>query len=121
MLRQYSLSGPVTDEFVARYCEAQLKALRLQGLAPTVHVRALSTSALSPEPCLKVQLLRNHVNDSRAELHYVLRDRAQNAWELIYLVRREELEAWKPIFAEIDCPNLAWVGACPSRRASPAG
>lgn len=35
LLRRYSLSGPVTDEFLARYCEAQLKALQSQGLAPT--------------------------------------------------------------------------------------
>jgi hypothetical protein len=104
MLRQYSLSGPVTADFVARYGDAQLKALREQGLAPTVQTRGVSSSAFSAEPCLKLHLLRNHMNDSRAAFHYVLRDRAGKAWELVYLVRRDELDAWKPLLAEIDGP-----------------
>jgi hypothetical protein len=36
------------------------------------------------------------------ELRYLVRDQTGQGWELVYLLRRDNLDAWGPLLGEID-------------------
>jgi hypothetical protein len=50
---------------------------------------------------------RTDSGDSRTEFHYLVSDLANLNWELVYLLRRDNLGAWAPLLAEIDGPLSA--------------
>jgi hypothetical protein len=57
---------------------------------------------VSEEPCVKLVIQRQPDADARTELRYLIRDRASSTWELVYLLRSDNLPQWAPLLAEIE-------------------
>jgi hypothetical protein len=101
-LRRYALPGAVSPAMVDQYVRFVLDHLAKQGVAPRLVSQQVADCALSDEPCGKIVFDRASPTDTRSEVHYLVRDRGQQAWQLVYLLRRENVSAWAPLFAELD-------------------
>lgn len=100
-LRRYAFPGAPSAS-LQTYATLVLNALRDQGLGARVLRQESLACALTPGPCAKLVVERISDHDSRVEIHYLLRDRAELGWELVYLLRRDNLAAWQPLFGEIE-------------------
>ena len=110
MLRPYPLPpGPITLGVLDRYVSIVTADLAKRGVALRLTARQITTCTLSNEPCAKVVVDRTAPTDTRAEIHYLVRDKTRQSWELVYLVCRENLSAWTPLLAEIDGVAVARV------------
>jgi hypothetical protein len=107
MLRPYPLPGPPSNEILEKYTKSVLDAGKKQDFRPQVVAEQIAPCAYSDEPCIKLVVQRSAATDKRTEVHYLLRDRGGQSWELVYLLRMESLRAWVPLFAEIDCKKTA--------------
>lgn len=106
-LRRYSLSGAPSPDILEQYAKGLLDALTQQGLGPRIVSQQIVACRLSQEPCAKLVVQRESNADNRTEVHYLLRDQATSSWELVYLLRRDNLSAWAPLLAEIDASPVA--------------
>ena len=106
-LRQYALPGPPSVAILSQYAALVLGTLTKQGTAPRVVGQQISNCALSNQACAKLVLERTNSGDRRTEIHYLVSDLANVNWELVYLLRRDNLGSWVPLFAEIDGPPSA--------------
>lgn len=101
-LRQYKLPGPPSADILSQYAALVLGTLTKQGAAPRVVSQQVSRCALSERPCAKLVVQRTSSSDSRTEIHYLVSDLANLNWELVYLLRGDNLRVWAPLLAEID-------------------
>jgi hypothetical protein len=101
-VRKYNFQGPVNEAILNRYAEIVGAGLHRQGIASDLEVVGLMRCSLSEEPCGKLLVRHMAPNDRRVEYRYLLRDRQRQPWELVYLVRSSNLDAWRPLLAEIE-------------------
>jgi hypothetical protein len=100
-LRQLSL--PVLSEsHVRRYVEQALDVLKQQGIKATLVSKDTAVRSLGPTPSAKVVLERSSASDNRTEVHYLVHDLRKQGWQLVYLLRRDNLAAWAPLLSAID-------------------
>lgn len=107
MLRRFALSGPPSARILPSYANLVVQGLMMQGLVARVVTQEIAPCALSPHPCAKLVFERASSNDDRREVHYLVLDRGGQSWELVYLLRRDNLDAWAPLLKEIDAPSSA--------------
>lgn len=105
-LRQYAFSGAPADN-LRTYATLILNGLRGQQLGARVLRQESLACALTPGPCAKLVVQRISPADDRIEIRYLLRDHAGLSWELVYLLRHDNLSAWAPLLAEIEGPAAA--------------
>jgi hypothetical protein len=105
--RRYALPGPVTPEILDRYAAVIVETLAKQGLEPRVDEKRIGICALSAEPCGRVVVSRLAQRDGRMQIHFLVRDQKGEPWELTYLIRRADVERWRPLLAEIEGPLSA--------------
>lgn len=101
-VRQYDFQGPVNAAVLHRYAEIVGAGLKKQGIPSDLEVVGLMRCAVSEEPCGKLLVRHMAQNDRRVEYRYLLRDRQRQPWELVYLVRSSNLNAWRPLLSEIE-------------------
>lgn len=101
-LRQIALPSELSATLLQSYVLQVVESLAQQGLAPRVLDQRVAICRLSATPAAKVVLERNHPRDDRLELRYLVRDQTGQGWELVYLLRRGNLDAWGPLLSEID-------------------
>jgi hypothetical protein len=106
-LRKYALPSPPSGDILEKYTELVLATLTKQGVAPRVASQQISRCALSQLPCAKLVVERTTSGDSRTEIHYLVCDLASLNWELVYLLRRDNLSSWAPLLAAIEGPPAA--------------
>ncbi len=106
-LRKYALPSPPSADILEKYTQMVLATLTKQGVSQRVASQRISTCALSHLPCAKLVVERTTSGDSRTEIHYLVCDLASLNWELVYLLRRDNLSSWAPLLAEIDGPPVA--------------
>lgn len=94
--------GAPSAALLERYTETLISELSRQRLAPRVVSQQVFSCAVSQQACAKLVIERNADSDNRTELRYLLRDQASLTWELVYLVRRDNLPQWAPLFAELE-------------------
>jgi hypothetical protein len=101
MVRWFPLDRPIEAALDA-YARTVAAQLGRQGITARVDEARVTTSKLSTAPCGKVVIRRASANDDRVQIQYLLLDRTGRAWELTYLLRRENLGQWQALLAEID-------------------
>jgi hypothetical protein len=101
-LRQYSLSGVPSTDVLEKYAKPLVDSLAQQGLRPRIVSQQTVRRVLGEQACAKLVVERNGSADDRIEIHYLVRDQATVGWELVYLLRRDNLAVWAPLIAEID-------------------
>jgi hypothetical protein len=102
-LRQYAFAGAPAGSLQA-YATLILNGLRGQQLGARVLRQESLACALTPGPCAKLVVERISPADDRIEVHYLLRDHAGLSWELVYLLRRDNLSGWAPLLGVIEGP-----------------
>lgn len=100
--RRCAITGQITGEMLNRYADAIVVALAKQGLNPRVDEKRIGMCALSEEPCGKVVVSRLTPADGRVEIHFLVRDQQGKIWELRYLIRRTDVDRWRPLLREIE-------------------
>jgi hypothetical protein len=111
MVRQHALAGPITRSVLKRYVDLVMEALTESGWEPRLDGTRIGICALSAEPCGRVVVNRMAPADGRMDLRYLVRDQTGAHWELTYLVRRENVDRWRPLLAEIEGPLFASTAA----------
>jgi hypothetical protein len=106
MVRWFPLDRSIEAALDA-YARTVAGQIAKQGIAAHVDEARVVTTKLSTAPCGKVVIHRAGANDDRVQIHYLVLDRTGRAWELTYLLRRENLAQWQPLFAEIDDSRTA--------------
>lgn len=99
--RQHGWSGALGQSVLSRYVEEVLDELAKQGLQPDLEEARIGNFIVSKEPSAKV-VVNRMAPDGRQEIRYLARDRRKVWWELLYLVRRTNLDQWLPLLAEIE-------------------
>ncbi len=87
------------------FVDTVLERLTEQGIRARSKAAMLGFCALTTARCAMVVVDRMADGDDRMEIHYLVRSRTSDWWELTYLVRRAEIERWRPLLAEVDGPK----------------
>ena len=103
-LRHYKLPEAPSEAVLRQYSELVLAPLVDLGVEPSVASSGICSCRLSERPCAKLIVERASATDNRTSIHYLLLDRAGHSWELVYLLRPNNLAAWTPLLEEIDGP-----------------
>ena len=106
MLRRFALSSPPSARILSWYANLVIQGLMMQGLGARVVSQEIAPCSLSPLPCAKLAFERTSPSDDRREIHYLVVDPAGRTWELIYLIRRDNVDAWTALLDEIDTPPI---------------
>ncbi len=101
-VRPFGSSDLFTSQGLDRYVEAVMVTLGERGLEPRLDEKRIGTCALGTGPCVKVVVSRMSPTESRMEIHYLTQDQRDQSWEIVYLVRRAEIERWRLLLAEIE-------------------
>jgi hypothetical protein len=56
--------------------------------------------------CGRVVVSHTASDDGRVEIRYLVRDQKGEHWELAYMIRRVDIDRWRPLLAEVDGPEL---------------
>jgi hypothetical protein len=108
--RRYPLPGPPSAGILGQYTALVLGILSKQGIAARVVSQQILRCALSgsQQPCAKLVVEKQiRSGDSMTEIHYLVSDSAGLSWQLVYLLRRDDLDSWAPLLAEIEGPHAA--------------
>jgi hypothetical protein len=100
LLTSFHSRGPVTAEMLDRYAEQVAKSAPA-GTEKKVAAKQLFNHTTTREPRGKLFVARTPA-DGRHEIHYLFTDRAHETWQLVYLVRHENVEKWRTLLAELD-------------------
>jgi hypothetical protein len=90
--------APITRSLLESYAEEVVAAAKAKGFAPRIDEKTM----LDTPPRGRLVLARTAPNDGRIERHYLLADAQGVTWQLVYLVRPENLPSWQPLFAAVE-------------------
>jgi hypothetical protein len=100
LLASFHSRGPVTASMLDRYAEQVAKSAPA-GTQKKVEAKQMFTHTTTREPRGKLFVSRMPA-DGRHEIHYLFTDRAHETWQLVYLVRNENVDTWRTVLAELD-------------------
>lgn len=85
--------APINQSMLDRYAEKMTNAA-----GKSVEEKVM----LTDPPRGRLVLVRTTPSDHRIERHYLLADAKGSTWQLVYLVKPENLDAWRPLFAAVE-------------------
>ena len=105
LVRQVAYA-PLSAKTFARYADDTVAALRSQKHEPQItESTMLQSSALSPQSIGKLSLKRCGAIDRRIEIHYLVADKVNVTWEIVYLLRSDATPRWSALLAAIETPT----------------